>query len=58
MGNPFKKIAKPPQEVPKTLKNKVMAEVARTRLLMEMADLFSSKYTLAAKSFFEKKRKE
>tara|TARA_R110002096_G_scaffold56623_3_gene144429 strand:- start:2674 stop:2847 length:174 start_codon:yes stop_codon:yes gene_type:complete len=57
MENPFKKIALPPQEVPKELKNKVMTDVARMKLLNDIADLFSNNYTSAAKAFFEKKKK-
>lgn len=58
MQNPFKKISLPPQEVPKTLKSKVMADVARIKLFMEITDLFSSNYSSAAKAFFEKKKKK
>ncbi|MBP0902321.1 hypothetical protein ACFSKN_01730 [Mariniflexile gromovii] len=56
--NPFKKIAHPPQEVPKELKSKVMEEVARVKLLMEIADLFTFNYPSAAKTFFEKNKKK
>jgi hypothetical protein len=55
--NPFKKIALPPQEVPKELKTKIMADVARVKLLMDITDLFTTNYSTAAKSFFEKKKK-
>lgn len=58
MENPFKKIAEPPQEVPKELKTKVMSDVARIKLFMEITDLFTSNYPSAAKAFFEKKKKE
>ncbi|MDO7173588.1 hypothetical protein [Mariniflexile sp. AS56] len=58
MENPFKKIAHPPQEVPKELKNKVMADVARIKLLMEITDLFTFNYPSAAKTFFEKNKKK
>ncbi|WJJ96955.1 hypothetical protein [Algibacter luteus] len=56
MENPFKKIAIPPQDVPKELKNKVMTDVARMKLLKDITDLFSNNYTNAAKAFFEKKK--
>ena len=55
MENPFKKIAHPPQEVPDELKIKVMADVARVRLFMEITDLFTMNYPSVAKAFFEKK---
>ncbi|WP_445735658.1 hypothetical protein [Mariniflexile sp.] len=58
MENPFKKIAEPPQEVPKELKTKVMADVARIRLFMDITDLFTSNYSNAAKTFFGKKKKD
>lgn len=58
MENPFKKIAEPPQEVPKELKQKVMADVARIKLLMEITNLFTFNYPNAAKAFFKKKKKE
>jgi hypothetical protein len=57
MENPFKKIALPPQEVPKELKSKVMTDVARMKLLKDITDLFSNNYTNAAKSFFKKNKK-
>jgi hypothetical protein len=56
MKNPFKKIALPPQEVPKELKEKVMTDVARIKLMMDLTDLFTSKYTSAAKSIFKKNK--
>lgn len=58
MDNPFKKIALPSQEVPKELKNKVMSDVARLKLFMDITDLFISNYPSAAKAFFEKKNKK
>tara|TARA_R110000868_G_scaffold97876_2_gene269315 strand:- start:2007 stop:2183 length:177 start_codon:yes stop_codon:yes gene_type:complete len=58
MKNPFKKIALPPQEVPKELKNKVMDDVARIKLLMDMTDLFTSNFSSAAKSILKKPKKQ
>ena len=57
MKNPFKKIALPPQDVPKELKHKVMMDVARMKLFKDITDLFSNNYSNAAKAFFEKKKK-
>ena len=57
MENPFKKIAIPPQEVPKELKTKVMVDVARIKLLKDLTNLFTLNYSSAAKSFFNKKNK-
>lgn len=58
MENPFKKIASPPQEVPQELKLKIMADVARIKLFMDITDLFTSNYPSAAGAFFEKKKKK
>ncbi|MGC1204262.1 MAG: hypothetical protein WA839_05165 [Flavobacteriaceae bacterium] len=55
--NPFKKIALPPQEVPKELKTRVMSDVARIKLFEDITNLFTSNYPNAAKAFFEKKKK-
>lgn len=56
-GNPFKKIAHPPQEVPVELKTNVMSEIARIKLFEDISDLFLFNYPKAIKSFFEKKKK-
>jgi hypothetical protein len=56
MENPFKKIAEPPQEVPKELKTKIMVDVARIKLFMEITELFTFNYPNAAKAFFKKKK--
>mgnify|MGYP003680168896 FL=1 len=37
--NPFKKIALPPQEVPKELKTRVMSDVARIKLFEDITNL-------------------
>ena len=57
MKNPFKKIALPPQEVPEELKIKVMSDVARIKLFMDITNLFTANYPSAARAFFEKKKK-
>ena len=57
MENPFKKIALPPQEVPKELKSKVMGDVARIKLFKDITDLFTDNYPSVAKAFFGKKKK-
>lgn len=41
MDNPFKNIDKPLQEVPAELKSRVMKDIAKAKLLMELASLFS-----------------
>ncbi len=56
-SNPFKNIANPPQDVPKELKTKVMADVARIKLFEDLTNLFAFNYPSAAKAFFEKKKK-
>lgn len=43
MENPFKKILEH-QEVPKVLKEKVLGDVAKIKLAIDMADLFVVKY--------------
>lgn len=43
MENPFKKILEH-QEVPKVLKEKVLGDVAKIKLAIDMADLFVIKY--------------
>jgi hypothetical protein len=43
MENPFKKILEH-QEVPKVLKDKVLGDVAKIKLAIDMADLFVVKY--------------
>ena len=43
MSNSFKKIV-PKDKAPETLKKKVMESAENTKLLMEMTELFSSKY--------------
>ena len=58
MENPFKKIAHPPQKVPEELKQKVMSDVARLKLFMDITDLFASNYPSTAKAFFERKKKK
>ncbi|WP_027392446.1 hypothetical protein [Aquimarina latercula] len=55
--NPFKKIGTPPREVPKELKDKVMADVASVKLITDMAGLFTSNYQAALKAFFRTKSK-
>lgn len=54
-NNPFKKIAYPPHEVPKELKSKVMDEVARLKLLMELTDLFAVNYPSTARTLLNRK---
>lgn len=39
--NPFEYINKPMREVPEDLKSKVMKDVAKAKLFMDMASLFS-----------------
>lgn len=56
--NPFKKIALPPQDVPEKLKTRVMDDIARIKLFEDLANLFTSNYSNAAKAFFEKKKKQ
>lgn len=43
MENPFKKILDH-QEVPKVLKDKVLGDVAKIKLTLDIADLFVVKY--------------
>lgn len=43
MENPFKKILEH-QEVPKVLKEKVLGDVAKIKLAIDVADLFVIKY--------------
>lgn len=57
MENPFKKIGKPPKEVPVELKKKVMDDVATYLLFMEVATLFSSNYSAVVESFFKERKK-
>lgn len=53
--NPFKRIVTPPQDVPKELKTKVMADIARIKLFEDLTNLFTANYPSAAKAFFAKK---
>lgn len=54
--NPFKKLGQPPKEVPKELRNRVMEDVVALKFLMETASLFSTNYSKALLSFFEKRK--
>ena len=54
--NPFKKLGYPPREVPKTLKKKVMGNVASAKLLMDMAALFTSNYKATMETLFKTKK--
>ena len=42
MENPFKYINQPLKEVPQELKAKVINDIAMAKLIMEIAELFSS----------------
>jgi hypothetical protein len=54
--NPFKKLGYPPKDVPTELKEKVMADVASAKLLMDMASLFTSNYKATMESLFKTKK--
>ncbi len=43
--NPFKKIQGELKEVPPELRKKVMTDVARAKLLMDLATLFTGNYS-------------
>lgn len=55
MDSPFKKIGLPYKEPPKELKNKIMADLSSIKLLIDMTDLFSTKYIETAESFLKVK---
>lgn len=56
--NPFKKINQPLQDVPVELRGKVMKEIAATKLMTDLATLFTSNYKSTFGSlFFTKKDK-
>ncbi len=56
--NPFKKLGYPPKDVPIELREKVMADVASAKLLMDMASLFTSNYKATMESLFKTKKKK
>lgn len=53
LNNPFYKMALPLQEVPKDLKPKVMADINRAKLAMEVAGLFTHSYRSIFYSFLK-----
>ena len=56
MDNPFKKIEQPLKEVPKDVKEKVLAEVSAFKFFLDLTSLFSSNYAQAAEAFFKKRK--
>lgn len=53
--NPFKEL-ETEKEVPLEIKENVMENIESLKLLMEMGDLFSLKYSSIVKSFFITKK--
>lgn len=56
MDNPFKELGWPRKEPPKELKNRVMADLSSIKFLIDMTDLFSTKYIETAESFLKEKK--
>ena len=53
MDNPFKELGLPQVEPPKELKKKIMKDLTSIKLLIDMIDLFSTKYVETFQSFLK-----
>lgn len=53
--NPFKEL-ETKKDVPEEIKKELMEDISSVRLIMELGDLFFSKYPSAIKSFFKTKK--
>ncbi|HDZ06118.1 hypothetical protein LCGC14_0129120 [marine sediment metagenome] len=55
--NVFKKIGFPLLDVPRDLKQKVLVDVENAKLLMDLANLFSSNFNFTANHIFKEVKK-
>lgn len=57
-NNPFKALQRDLKDVPPGMRKKVMADVARAKLIMDMAGLFTSNYADLIGSLFKTKNQK
>lgn len=55
--NPFKKLETRLEEVPIGLKEKVMADVSKAKLILELSDLFTDAFPVSLNDLFNNKPK-